>query len=444
MGFRLGKPNESFLFINSILMKKSVVLLTICLTVLFLFSASCQNKSNGVKLIVTLESSPKEMLRLLCSAPELPEFIKSERMTDSLISSASIPYIELFVQNWEMNFPETPVSDYFIDYRGNDTKVLMDFLNSEYDKKITESKTILKKRLKHYGIEEFLFKDTPTKGIFSIEISGVDKPEEIKQLMTNRCRVEFFETYDNTEIIDRLIQTDKIIFDSFPRQTVQLKNDSDTNQSLLNNNEIEDEKPISDQDSMFINYPFTSLLNLNIRQDDKGVTIIEKGPVAGYCLIEDTAKVNRMLDFLFSQKYPVFPRDLYFIWTAKPDDESNGILSLIAIKKRYGGAAMDGQNIVDAYVSKNNGMPEIGMDFTSNGAQEFRNLTRENIGKAIAIVIDGKVFSYPNVMSEIAGGKCIISGNFTKEEADLIAMMIKSGYVPLELKIKSEEIVKGK
>jgi SecD/SecF fusion protein len=111
----------------------------------------------------------------------------------------------LFVLNRDKNFPETPVSHYFIDYRGNDTKVLQDFLNSEYDKKITETKTILKKRLEYYGIEKFLFKDTPAKGIFSIELTGVEKPEEIKQPVTNRCCVEFFETYDNTDIFDMLI-----------------------------------------------------------------------------------------------------------------------------------------------------------------------------------------------------------------------------------------------
>jgi SecD/SecF fusion protein len=425
-------------------MKKTVFLLALFLTSFFFLYTSCQKKSNGVKMILTIETSPKEMLQMLCSAPELPEFIQSEKMTDSLNSSSSLPYIELFVQNWDKNYPETPISHYFIDYRGNDIKVLLDFLNSEYDKKINETKSILKKRLEHYGIEEFLFKDTPTKGIFSIEITGVEKPEEIKQLMTNRCRVEFFETYDNTEIFDMLIQTDKIIFDSFPTQTEALNSEDETNQSLLNNNEIEDENPIIAQDSMVKTYPFTSFLNLNMHQDDKGVTIIEKGPVAGYCLVDDTAKVNRMVDFLFTQKYPIFPRDLYFVWTAKPENESTGFLSLIAIKKRHGEAAMDGQSIADASVSKNNGMPEIGLDLTPNGAQIFRNLTRENIGKAIAIVIDGKVFSYPTVMSEISGGKCIISGYFTKEEVNILATMIKSGSIPLEIKIINEEIVKGK
>jgi len=392
-----------------------------------------------------METSPKEMIRMLCSAPELPEFIQSEKITDSLISGTSVPFIELFVQNWEKNFPETPVSDYFIDYRGNDTKVLKDFLNSEYDKKINETKSILQKRLEQYGVGEFLFKDTPTKGIFSIEITGVDKPDEIKQLMTNRCRVEFFETYENAQILEFLVQVDNIILDSFPIPTDQLDENNAASKSLLDRpEEPEDANLYTDQDTLYKKYPFTSLLSLNAHQDESGATIIQKGPVAGRCLIKDTAMVNQMLDFLFSQKYPIFPRNLSFLWTAKPEVEGAKVLSLIAIKEIRGFAAMDGKNIADAYVSRNNGMPEIGIDFTSNGAQEFRNLTRENIGKAIAIVIDGKVFSYPNVMSEIAGGKCIISGNFTNEEADLLASMIKLGMLPLELKIKSEEIVKEK
>jgi hypothetical protein len=131
-----------------------------------------------------------------------------------------------------------------------------------------------------------------------------------------------------------LIKIDKIINDSFPTQIEPSNNNADSDVRLLNNNDIEDVNTIEEQDTILKTHPFTSLLNLNIRQDDKGVTIIEKGPVAGRSFIKDTALVNQMLDYLFSQKYPIFPHDINFRWTAKPE-ERNELLSLSSFTRLF-------------------------------------------------------------------------------------------------------------
>jgi SecD/SecF fusion protein len=191
-------------------------------------------------------------------------------------------------------------------------------------------------------------------------------------------------------------------------------------------------------------HPLTSLLALNVRQDEKGKSVVEKGPVVGYCMIEDTSRVNRMLKFVFNQKYLLFPHDLYFMWTAKPKDESTGLLALVSIKKRNGSTLLNGKQIVNAYAQNGSGNFEIGLDLNTDGAKIFAQLTRDNIGKAIAIVINGKVYSYPIVMSEIAEGKCMITGNFTEDEAKETAILLKSGTLPLDIKILKETVIDTK
>jgi SecD/SecF fusion protein len=381
----------------------------------------------------------------MCFRPESPEFIRTIKMSDSLYNSGSTAYIDLFVQIWEKSFPDSPISIYFTDFQGNETNPVTEYLNTEYDKKIDETKTILKKRMENYGINEIIVLNSKEKGIFEIELNGVDNPERIRKMITEQCEVEFYETYEYAEIFNTMIEAEKFLSETYTFQYPNENEIEETETGILDSVEDEmytDENP--EEKEIEKEHPLTSLLALNVRQDEKGKSVVEKGPVVGYCMIEDTSRVNRMLKFVFNQKYLLFPHDLYFMWTAKPKDESTGLLALVSIKKRNGSTLLNGKQIVNAYAQNGSGNFEIGLDLNTDGAKIFAQLTRDNIGKAIAIVINGKVYSYPIVMSEIAEGKCMITGNFTEDEAKETAILLKSGTLPLDIKILKETVIDTK
>ncbi|MDP6908537.1 MAG: protein translocase subunit SecD, partial [Flavobacteriales bacterium] len=170
-----------------------------------------------------------------------------------------------------------------------------------------------------------------------------------------------------------------------------------------------------------------------------------RGPVVGYAAVRDTSKVNKYL--AMDRVKTIFPRDLKFYWTVKPIDPQNPaqVHQLVAIKvtSRDGEPPLGGDAIADA--NKDFGQfgasPEISMTMTPDGANVWKRLTGENIGKSIAIVLDDYVYSFPTVQGEIGGGRSSITGNFTIKEADDLATVLKAGKLPAPARIVEEAVV---
>ena len=159
----------------------------------------------------------------------------------------------------------------------------------------------------------------------------------------------------------------------------------------------------------------------------KEITFPNKGPVVGYCQAIDTAKVGTMMRNPLIQQ--IFPREIRFMWTVKPIDEKGTTLQLLALKAtRDGSASLGGDVIVDARqdIGQNQGN-EITMSMNSEGTSIWKNLTANNIGRSVAIVLDNYVYSFPTVQSEIPNGNSSITGNFTIEEAKDLANILKAG-----------------
>jgi SecD/SecF fusion protein len=189
--------------------------------------------------------------------------------------------------------------------------------------------------------------------------------------------------------------------------------------------------------------PLFAYLTPSYFQNEQGGTELRKGPVIGIVQIKDTSKINAILRMEAIRAR--FPKEFKGLWTVKPMDKEGKFLELVALRTppRSGTAPLEGDAITDARKQKgqfsNNW--EIGMSMNAEGARTWKRLTRENIGKSIAIVLDDNVYSYPTVQGEIGGGNSQITGNFSLNEAEDLANILKVGKMPAPAKIVEEAIV---
>ena len=166
------------------------------------------------------------------------------------------------------------------------------------------------------------------------------------------------------------------------------------------------------------------------------------GPAVGLVHEADTARVMELLTCETAKS--LLPTDVRFVWSAKPEREDAPYYPLIALKAmRNGRAALEGDIITGAKATHNKWSPEpvIDLEMNQEGARCWQHLTRDNIGKSIAIVVNGLVYSYPRVMCEIECGKSQITGNFTEEEASDMANLLKSGIMPCPVRIVNEQLI---
>ncbi len=166
------------------------------------------------------------------------------------------------------------------------------------------------------------------------------------------------------------------------------------------------------------------------------------GSTVGVVLLKDTSKVNEYL--AIPQIKQLFPSDMMFSWHFQPDGEDQQFIRLHALKStRNSQPAMDGKYVTDARVGTDpyTGEFNVSMNMNSEGAKRWANLTRENVGEALAIVLDGLVYSAPTVSEEIKGGSSSISGNFSQADADDLANILKSGKMPARARIESSEVI---
>ena len=192
-------------------------------------------------------------------------------------------------------------------------------------------------------------------------------------------------------------------------------------------------------DQFALENPFYAVLIPNINQNNQP----NQGPVCGFAAVKDTSKINTYLSM--PEVQDLLPRDLKLAWTVKPYDAEGNFVQLIALKvtSRDGKAAMSGDVVTDARTEfgQFNGSPEVSMSMSNEGGRVWKRLTGENIGKSVAIVLDNYVYSFPTVQAEISGGRSQITGNFTINEADDLANILKSGKLPAPARIIEEAIV---
>jgi len=302
---------------------------------------------------------------------------------------------------------------------------------------------------------------------FNILSTGIKEPERVRKLLQGSAKLEFWETYEFTEIYQyftdantRLREYEKQMESGLAsgNDTVGIVSAGDSAIAKVNSDtavasadtsllaKLGDSSAVENDQSKLANYkrenPLYAYLNLAFYQNEQQAFVPYKSARVGSSFIKDTARVNGMLKKVKS----IFPPSLRLYWTVKPDPSRKDILDLVAIKvkSRDGKAPLGGDVIVEARqdVSPTNGGVEVSMAMNSEGARIWKNLTADNIGRQIAIVLDNYVYSYPNVTQEIEGGRSSINGGgMTIEEAQDLANILKAGKLPAPAHIVQEAVV---
>ncbi len=339
---------------------------------------------------------------------------------------------------------------------------VLDILRAETEAAISNSFNILRTRIDRFGVTQPTIQRLGNSGRILIELPGIKDPERVRKLLQGTANLEFWETYENAEIQEFLyaanakikeIQEAKEALENKDKkeevkevkEEVAKKAETDTTEasSLIDKLESDttavDTTQQMDRAQMMKDYPLFSVLQPRYSRDNRPLP----GAAVGISHFKDTAKVNEYLNI--PQVRALFPRNLRLLWTVKAIDKEENFFELIAIKvtTRDGRPALEGDVITNAAknYSQTTGNSEISMSMNTEGAKVWARLTRDNIERCIAIVLDDYVYSYPRVNQEIKGGRSSITGDFTVEEAEDLANILKSGKMPAPAHIEQETIV---
>lgn len=325
-------------------------------------------------------------------------------------------------------------------------------LREEVKAAIDNSYNVLRTRIDRFGVAQPNIQALEGKmGRIMVELPGIKEPERVRKLLQGSANLEFWETFDAKEIVPYLSSVDNRLRDILAVESGAASADSvaaDTDtvavaqasaisaaDSLAAALKGETASNSAAMEQMKKEHPLASVLQLN----PNGY-----GSVVGYADYKDTAQVNQYL--AMKEVKEMLPKDLRLKWGVKAADfdKQGRIFELYAIKstERNGRAPLEGDVITDAkdeYDQFNK--PCVSMSMNTDGARRWAVLTKNNVGKAIAIVLDGYVYSAPNVNGEITGGHSQITGNFTPEVTKDLANVLKSGKMPAPARIVQEDIV---
>lgn len=416
---------------------------------------------------VILEISVVDIIKSLSNYSTDTTFVKALNLAQSYQKNSQEDFVTLFGRAFEEIDPNARLAAIFntielkskIDFNSTNQDVL-NVIRAETESAITNSFNILESRINRFGVAQPSIQRIGNQGRIMVELPGVKDPERVRKLLQGTANLEFWETYENSEVSQYLMQANtklKSILGvntqandttetlSLPGSTDTTTTESaDTTKSLLDMIESDTlKKPEETQDiSKFKEEnPLFAVLYPNTTRDGKFVP----GSVIGFSHYRDTALVNKYLNM--EQIRSIFPRDLKFIWHWKPYkyDETQNLFELHAIKvtTRDGRAPLDGDVITAAReeYDQTTGDAQVSMNMNTEGAKIWARMTRENVGRCIAIVLDGYVRSAPRVNQEIKGGSSQITGDFTINEAQDLANILKSGKLPAPAKIAQETIV---
>ena len=313
---------------------------------------------------------------------------------------------------------------------------------------------ILRSRIDRFGVSQPNIQRLEGSGRILVELPGVKDPERVRKLLQGTAQLEFWETYENAEIlgaidqINAYLKSQVIVEEETVSEVEEVQEESaledDFDSSLSIDDLSVDSESASDSAAMTAEQfsrenPLYAVLFPNLNQSNQP----NEGPVCGISSVKDTATVNSYLNM--DEVKDILPRDVRFAWTVKPYDLDGKFVQLVALKvtTRDGKAAMEGDVVTDARTDfgQFNGAPEVSMAMNAEGARQWKRLTADNIGKSIAIVLDNYVYSFPTVQAEISGGRSQITGNFTINEANDLSNILKSGKLPAPARIIEEAIV---
>ena len=385
---------------------------------------------------VMLQVQLEDLVRALSKNNQSVEFNNAIALAKENQKDSREDFITLFAEAWKQTSNGLPLAHVFgtIDMVGKigpestDAEVI-EVIRAESESAIANSFNVLRNRIDRFGVTQPNIQKLGNSGRILVELPGVKEPERVRKLLQGTASLEFWPTFNYSEVKVYLDEANALLAE------------------ILVDDTVVEETPAVEADS---------LLAAELAQKAQETEILKQNPLyavlapaqyesacIGYAHYADTAKINKF--FAMPQVKALFPVEFKPMWTVHASAFGENIYELVAIKATSadGKAPLDGGYVTDARVQFGNtgGSPEVSMSMNGEGAGIWSRLTGDNVGKQIAIVLDGMVYSYPNVNGKIDGGSSQITGKFTLEEAEDLANVLKSGKLPAPATIIQEQVV---
>lgn len=409
---------------------------------------------------VILEVSVPDVLENLADHKVDAAFVKSMKEARAEHEVSQSDFITLFINAFKKNAPGRHLSEIFATQQlqgkvspNSSDKDVEKVLRTEVQAAIDNSFLVVRTRIDKFGVvQPNIQKLEGQQGRIMVEMPGINEPERVRKLLQGSANLEFWETYNSDEIIPYLSQLNQReanhrsgakeeVADSAANDTAAVAAAEKAEAKAQAKAAFKTKKNAKADDaaSMAEAKKQNPLFSIFQPSGNGALSLV------GYASARDTAEVNKIIYSALAKQ--ILPADCRLLWSAKPADgiQAKNIYELHAIKvtTTNGRAPIEGDVVIDAKDQFNNltGSPEVSMTMNSDGARRWAALTKANVGKAIAIVLDGTVYSAPRVNGEISGGQSSISGNFTIEDTKDLANTLKSGRMPAPAHIVQEEVV---
>ncbi|OFY83558.1 MAG: hypothetical protein A3F72_13120 [Bacteroidetes bacterium RIFCSPLOWO2_12_FULL_35_15] len=429
-------------------MKSKIILLSLVVSILCL---GCKNvptfeKDGGVRIVLKLSYSDFLKAAIVEGNDEQLQQVLTEIKEDQVKDFDE--FINSYRKVEEKNFPEIRFATIFmklewsekINFNSTNEDVVK-VLKQEWEKLFLSTNNIIIKRLANIEGAGIASVETDNGNHFIVKVPGIKDTKRIESILSTIGELGFWETYNNTEIFTYLNQINGYLVkknykSNAPDNSIkeELKNGSlETSSSLISLLEKQNKK---EADSLVSMYPLFSLLTPLTSGDGQLIS----GSVIGSVQIKDTAELSRL--FLLDSVSYFLPLHCRLVFSKPIQQQDQTYCEVIALKgNRANGPMIDGSVITSASVLPNENRNEIFMQMSSEGTRTWRRMTSDNIGRQIAITLDGIVYVHPVVQSQIEGGKSNITGNFTLDEATDLAFVLNSGKYPLKLNVLKTEVV---
>jgi SecD/SecF fusion protein len=424
---------------------------------------------------VTLEVSIPELLKAMSNNNQDSTFNKALKLAQEKQKISQENFVDLFAQSYKSLNPKQSLAKIFghkdqtlIKPTTSEDEVIK-LLKTEADQAIDRTFEVLNARIDNFGVTQPNIQKLEQSGRILVELPGVQDPNRVQKLLEASAKLEFYETYESQELVPQLNKINEYLAktESGKKETTDSTETRDTTNVVtstqeetdtvefaeLNNTDTTAEK--KDTSAATANKPgqfvffgqaeqnaLLSAITFQSSEDNK--VYFAPGPAVGSASPFDTAKIGGYLRM--PQVKSLLPKDLRLFWENKSSNEDiNGDLVLVACKvtRRDGKASLEGDVITDATFEPDDqkGGFRVTMKMNADGAKTWAELTKKNIGKSIAIVLDGNVYSYPNVEDAITGGISSITGNFTFDDAKTLASVLKAGKLPTPASIVEQAVV---
>ena len=391
---------------------------------------------------VMLQVQLKDLVKALGGNNAAPEFAQALNLAQERSVNSRQDYITLFAEAWQETSNGMPLAQIFGTFELRDKigpestdEQVIEVIRAEAESAVSNSFNVLRNRIDRFGVTQPNIQKLGNSGRILVELPGVKEPERVRKLLQGTASLEFWATYDNAEIEAYLAEANatlaQLLGDDVAVEETKAEGDDLLAEEL--------QQTEADAQAMAAYKKQNPLFAVLQPSGARGNACI------GYAHYADTAKINKYL--AMPQIKGLFPPEFKPMWAVKasPYIPGGNTFELVAIKatSRDGKAPLDGGVVTDARVQYGNtgGNPEVSMSMNGEGASVWARMTGDNIGKQIAIVLDGMVYSYPMVNSKIEGGSSQITGNFTLEEAEDLANVLKSGKLPAPATIIQEQVV---